>query len=323
MKIEIRRIKVAERIRKTVNKIDELAADIRENGLITPIAVMQNSTEGSSLPDYQLLAGLRRLRAMELNGETEIEVNVIPAADAEAALKIEFSENEQREPFTYSEKIDYARLIEEIERVKAQERKVESGAIYGRGHEKKVEDCGSQPIKRQPQTRDIVGEKIGLSGKQYDRAKYIAANAPPEVIDELDRGERSIRGTYDELRAKEKAVATPAASLPQKASISVSTPAALPTKSKPPKPTAEEFQALKVKNDEFVGKYAEVEHKRGMLETELHNTNLQWQCEREGKNDRIAELTAKVTELENALAAANDRIKELEERYEPDKHSAE
>ncbi|GHU51783.1 hypothetical protein AGMMS49975_06290 [Clostridia bacterium] len=38
----------------------------------------------------------------------------------------------------------------------------------------------------------------------YDRAKYIAANAPEEVIDELDRGERTIRGTYDELRAKEK-----------------------------------------------------------------------------------------------------------------------
>ncbi|GHU51781.1 hypothetical protein AGMMS49975_06280 [Clostridia bacterium] len=37
-------------------------------------------------------------------------------------LKIEFSENEQREPFTYSEKMDYARLIEEIETAKAKER---------------------------------------------------------------------------------------------------------------------------------------------------------------------------------------------------------
>lgn len=111
--------------------------------------------------------------------------------------------------------------------------------------------------------------------------------------------------------------------MPQKASAVAQTPAVLPSKSKTPKPTADEFSALKADNDKFVGKYAEAEHKRSMLETELHNTNFQWQCEREGKNDRIAELTAKVTELETALTAANNRIKELEERYEPDKHSAE
>ncbi len=91
MRIKINDIKAAERIRKEVRNIDALAADICENGLICPIAVMP-SGEG-----YQLLAGLRRLRAMEALGETEIEANVYPASDAEAALRIEFAENEQRE----------------------------------------------------------------------------------------------------------------------------------------------------------------------------------------------------------------------------------
>jgi hypothetical protein len=38
----------------------------------------------------------------------------------------------------------------------------------------------------------------------YRRAKYITDNAPDDVIEELDKGERTIRGTYDELKAKEK-----------------------------------------------------------------------------------------------------------------------
>lgn len=197
MKIAICSIIIKERIRKEILNIDALARDIKANGLICPIAVMQRD-EG-----YQLLAGLRRLRAMEMNGETEIDVNVIPAADAEAAIRIEFSENEQREEFTYSEQMDYARLIEEIESVKSAER-MSAGK----------KDSANNPTDHGPQgmrqeTRNIVGAKIGMSGRQYDRAKYIAENASPEIIEQLDRGERTIRGTYDQLRAQEKASAPP------------------------------------------------------------------------------------------------------------------
>jgi ParB family chromosome partitioning protein len=200
MKIEIAKIKVMNRIRKEVLKIDELAANIKQNGLITPIAVMSIG-DG----EYQLLAGLRRLKAMMSLGETEIDARVYLATSAETALKIEFSENELREPFTFSEKVDYGHLIESIEKEKARSRQVESGVNFGRGQDKKVMDLGPQPIpSRHQPTRDIIGEKIGMSGKQYDRAKYIAANAPPEVIEQLDSGKRTIRGTYDELRREEK-----------------------------------------------------------------------------------------------------------------------
>jgi len=192
MKIQIDKIKIAERIRKEVTKVDELAANIRERGLITPIAVMDIGGG-----EYQLLAGLRRIRAMEMNGEAEIDAKVFPVFEAEDALKIEYSENEQREGFTFSEKMEYAAVIEEIEKAKARERQVEGG-------QRKLPLQGPEVNGRQKrETRSVVGEKIGISGKQYDRAKYITKNAPQEVIGELDRGERTIRGTYDELRATE------------------------------------------------------------------------------------------------------------------------
>jgi peptidoglycan hydrolase CwlO-like protein len=49
-----------------------------------------------------------------------------------------------------------------------------------------------------------------------------------------------------------------------------------------------------------------------MLETQVHNVNVQLQCECEGKN----ELHKQISELKKALAAANERIRELEKIIE-------
>ena len=197
MKAAIETIIVKERIRKEITLIPELAADIEINGLINPVTVM-------SLGDgrLQLLAGLRRVKAVQRLGWAEIEVNVVSPANAEAALRIEISENEQREPFSYSETMDYASLIEEIEQAKALERK----AAGGKGG---LKDSDDGRYLEQGKCSDAVGEKIGMSGRQYERAKYVAANAPTEIIEQLDRGERSISGTYNELKAKEKAAKMP------------------------------------------------------------------------------------------------------------------
>ena len=192
MKVQISKIKITNRIRKEIVKIAELSADIQTNGLINPITVMPLDSEEY---EYQLLAGLRRLRATEMLGDSEIDIKVVSPANAEAALRIEISENELREEFTFTEKMDFARMLEEIEKAKAQERMLAG---------KTPDDPVTHGTQGQGRSRDIVGEKIGMSGSQYSRAKYIADNAPDEVIDELDQGKRSIRGTYDELRAKKK-----------------------------------------------------------------------------------------------------------------------
>jgi hypothetical protein len=246
---------------------------------------------------------------MELNGETQIEANIFPASDAEAALKSEFSENEQREAFTFSEQMDYARLIEEIETAKALERK----AAGGRGGI--TEDMTLGAHLETGKRRSIVGAKINMSGTQYDRAKYIADNAPSEIIEQLDRGERTIRSTYDAMRGitKKPLVAAPENSEPE--------PAAKRQRVRLTdyKRLQSENTALKAKTDDAVIKFADADHKREILETQLYNTNLQWECEREGKNGQIAELNAaldmanlRISELEAALVAAKARINELE-----------
>ena len=192
MKTMIDNIKVAKRIRKEITKIDELAADIERNGLLNPVTVMSTDSR-----NFKLLAGFRRLKAVEKLGWDEVEVNIVSPADAEAAVMIEISENEQREPFTFSEKMDFARILEEIEKEKALERKSLGGKGGLEQHTPQVADV------KKGETREIVAEKIGMGKTNYDRAKYIVDNAPDEIIEELDSGKRAIRPTYDELKAKE------------------------------------------------------------------------------------------------------------------------
>jgi len=269
MKIEINMIKVAARIRKQTVKLDELAADIQENGLINPITVMPSGGE------FQLLAGLRRLKAAQSLGWTDIEVNCVDPKDAEAAFHIEHSENEQREPLTFSEKMDYARLIEEIEQAKSNERMLNG---------KKINDPVDQgPQGSEGKTREIVGGKIGMSGRQYDRAKYIADKASEDDIDAIDRGESTIRGTYDAMRAAEK----------QSKDNPAPEPPFVPT-------TFQESdldRAIRAEQELDAMKYRqhnEIYHRDGIIEN----------------------LKRRVAELEEALAAANARIHELESRYE-------
>ena len=346
MKIAISKIKVTARIRKEVNKIEELAECIREQGLITPIAVM--SLDGG---EFQLLAGLRRLRAMELNGETEIDAKVFPASDAEAALKIEYFENDQREPFTFSEEMDYTMLIEEIEKAKAKERQAEGqalgGTIAGHGRSKNsIVDCGPQcnstKTDRRPSTRDIVGSKINMSGRQYDRAKYVAANAPPEVIDQIDRGERKVRGVYNELRAKENATmpSTTAAPLRTETKQQIEEQPEAQTRTQTaaplPKPSTSVsrpkndpfFEKLKAEESEAIRKRREFdslspEEKIADLQRQLKEANARatdaestLAREKELRQNAESHLGATIEMLNNQLAAAHERIRELEVKYE-------
>ena len=61
--------------------IKELAHSIKENGLINPLIVRKKENGR-----YELLSGHRRKLALELNGETETEVNVKDLSDDEAVI---------------------------------------------------------------------------------------------------------------------------------------------------------------------------------------------------------------------------------------------
>ncbi len=179
MFLSIDKIIVSDRIRKDFGDVEELAADIKQNGLINAIAVTS---------DYRLIAGERRLRAHMFLGLKEIAVRVLDASDPEHQLRLEISENEHRKEFTFSERVEWGRRLEEVERLKAKER------MSGK-QENFPEQSG--------QVRDIVAEQTGFgSGKQYDKAKFIMENATPEIIQQLDSGLISTHKAFVETRER-------------------------------------------------------------------------------------------------------------------------
>jgi len=329
----IENIIVKERIRKELVHIPELAADIEKNGLLHPITVME--VNGGEL---RLLAGLRRIKAAQALGWVEIEVKVVAPADAEAALNIEISENEQREQFTYSEKMDYARIIEEIEKAKALERK----SAGGKGGLNEDVDCG--PHLEQGRSRDAIGAKIGMSGRQYDRAKYIADKATSDVIEQLDNGERTIRGTYDELRAKDNAMLPncediaddePMHETPRQVgndiwlqSEKVAENLALLSKSHADDPFYQRLEAEAAeaarKREEYdsltpEGKIEVLQHqikelrsKEAEMQSDIDNLRERFKISVDHKDSIIEFLKQQNAKLTEALEAANARIAELE-----------
>ena len=179
MLVDIEKIRVEDRIRKDLGDISELAKDIEQNGLINPPTVT---------PDLVLIAGERRLAACKLLGWQQIEVKVMEVRDYEHQLRLEISENENRKDFTLAERLDWARRLEQVERLKAEERMKNPRENFPGGETGRA--------------RDKVAQAVGLgSGRQYEKAKYIADH-DPEALERIDSGESSIHREYQRLRAE-------------------------------------------------------------------------------------------------------------------------
>ncbi len=86
-------------------QIEELAASIREKGLVQPLVVRQ--VDGK----FELIAGERRLRAVTSLGHTEVKVIVREATDQEVA-ELTLIENLQRADLTPLEEAEQYRLLQ-------------------------------------------------------------------------------------------------------------------------------------------------------------------------------------------------------------------
>jgi len=90
--------------------LEELAQSIREKGLLQPLLVRK----GASPESYQLIAGERRLRAVQLAGLDKVPVLVKEVNDKEA-LAMSLIENIQREDLNPIEEAEaYQRLLSEL-----------------------------------------------------------------------------------------------------------------------------------------------------------------------------------------------------------------
>lgn len=103
------------RISYNRQKLQELTDSIRESGVISPIIVREKPNSGVIDPQYELIAGERRLKAVKSLGLSEIPAIVKKIDDAEAA-KLALIENLQREDLTaIEEALAYQRLQQEFE----------------------------------------------------------------------------------------------------------------------------------------------------------------------------------------------------------------
>lgn len=97
------------RLRFSEEELSELAASIREQGIIQPLLVRKNIGGG-----YELIAGERRLKAAKIAGLTHVPVVIKDVSDAQM-LEISLVENIQREDLNPMEESEaYYRLISEF-----------------------------------------------------------------------------------------------------------------------------------------------------------------------------------------------------------------
>src|SRR5262245_60024250 len=106
----INTIKVGQRFRKDMGDIAALAKSIDALGLLHPIVIDEQNN---------LIAGSRRLMAVRELHWDMVPVNVVNLDDPQRA---ERDENEERKPFTVSERVAIGQAIEVKEKELAKER---------------------------------------------------------------------------------------------------------------------------------------------------------------------------------------------------------
>jgi hypothetical protein len=147
------------RYRKELGDLQELAASIKEFGLLQPIGITK---------ERELVFGERRLRACRVLGIEKIPSRTV---DIASIARGEHDENELRKNFTPSERVAIQRAIG---------RKTQ-GARTDLGHQQDLVDVGA------------AAEIAGFSNKETSRqATKVVANGTPELVKAMDNGDISI-----------------------------------------------------------------------------------------------------------------------------------
>jgi site-specific DNA-methyltransferase (adenine-specific) len=168
--IPISEIHKGKRFRVDYGEIDQLCYSIKKNGLITPIAVGRTANLSEELREdstltYTLLAGGRRLRAMEKLGWTMIPCRIYDQQLSELELRsIELAENFDRKEMTYAEEVA---LMKEINDLQTE--------IHG----KKVARAANAPGWSQSDTAKLLSKSPGSVTKDLQLAEAILAH--PEL----------------------------------------------------------------------------------------------------------------------------------------------
>lgn len=152
--------------------LSELEASIREHGCLEAIVVT---------PEYVVVSGHRRLRVALDLGLPEVPIRIQEFDSDNAVLEALLLANLYREK-TKLQRHNEGEAWEQIEAQKAKARMLLGKSIYP----VEVTSTGYA----QGKTRDVVGGKLGISGKSYEQEKKVVAtirSSPPQIAEALNR----------------------------------------------------------------------------------------------------------------------------------------
>lgn len=164
------------------------------NGVVEPLVV----TAAPNPPGYVIVSGHRRFAAATELGLAELPCIVRGFASEDDLLAAIVEYNRYRDK-TVSDKMREAKLLEEVEAHKARERM--GAASSGREN---------LPELDKGRTRDKVAAAIGVSGRTYDKMKFIhdqavanPAGTAARLLTRIDKGESSVDSVFKTLKAGE------------------------------------------------------------------------------------------------------------------------
>ena len=206
------------RVRYDEASLEELAASVREHGVLQPVlvrplqvderAAWRSLADGDAVPSYVLVAGSRRLEAARRAGRETIPV-VIRVASRDEAFVLNLVENIQRENLSGAERVRAIELLASLREEHGEPMSTRRIAeVVKKDHSTIVKWLG---IHRQPLLREAVAEgrvKIGhamkLAGLPSDCLPDLLEKASGLSQTELQERVMALRRAPD-IRAKRAA----------------------------------------------------------------------------------------------------------------------
>ena len=168
--IPIQEIRIGSRFRQDMGDLQSLADSIAKEGLLQPIGITE---------DNELVFGDRRIRAVQLNGQTTITARVVHVSSIIAG---EFHENQIRKDFTTSERVAIGRALENT-----------IGNRKGGNQYQNKELPQNFGEAKRNETAEVAAKKAGFGNPEtYRQAKKVVEKGVPELVQKVDDGTVSI-----------------------------------------------------------------------------------------------------------------------------------
>lgn len=164
-----------------IRDIEELADSIKNTRLMHNL-VVRKVKDGK----YEILAGERRYRALLLLSTKKAPCLVVDLNDIDAKLFMIESNAQQRE-LTVAEKMKQIKMLEELYATKKK---------------------SGEKLPKGKKTRDLIGEKLGMSGPQVGKYQAIENNLIEPLKDKLNDGDITLTQatTLSGLKVEEQEV---------------------------------------------------------------------------------------------------------------------